>query len=200
MGVNEKSYDPKKHHIISNASCTTNSLAPVVKVLNDTFGIESLMMTTIHAYTSSQMLVDGPARKRRRGRAAAVSLIPTSTGAAKATTLVIPELKGRMDAIAVRAPISDGALTDIVVCLKSDVSRDIVNETLKDAANGALKGILEYSEDELVSADIIGNPNSGIIDGPSTCVIMNRVVKLLIWYDNEFGYARRMLDLASYIA
>jgi glyceraldehyde-3-phosphate dehydrogenase type I len=199
MGVNEKHYDPKKHHIVSNASCTTNSLAPAVKVLNDSFGVESMMMTTIHAYTSSQMLVDSPARKRRRGRAAAVSLIPTTTGAAKATTLVIPELKGRMDAIAVRAPIPDGALTDIVAFLKSDVSHDIVNETLKEAANGALKGILDYSEDELVSADIIGNPNSGIVDGSSTRVIMSRVAKILIWYDNEFGYARRMLDLATYM-
>lgn len=200
MGVNERLYDPQKHHVISCASCTTNSLAPVVKVLNDAFGIESLMVTTVHAYTSSQALVDGPARKRRRGRAAAVSLIPTSTGAAKATALVIPELKGRMDAIAVRAPIPDGALTDIVAYLKKDVSVEAVNTALKNAAKGELKGIIDYNDDEIVSADIIGNPNSGVVDAPSTRVIINRVAKVLVWYDNEYGYARRLLELASYLA
>ncbi|NDY71324.1 type I glyceraldehyde-3-phosphate dehydrogenase [Desulfobacter hydrogenophilus] len=199
MGVNEKLYDSQKHHVISNASCTTNSLAPVVKVLNDTFGIENLMVTTIHAYTASQALVDRPARKRRRGRAAAASLIPSTTGAAKATALVIPELKGRMDAIAVRAPIPDGALTDIVAYLKKDVSVETVNSVLRNAAGGALKGIIDYNDDEIVSADIIGNPHSGIVDAPSTRVVMNRVAKVLIWYDNEFGYARRMLDLAAYV-
>ena len=199
MGVNEKLYDSQKHHVISNASCTTNSLAPVVKVLNDAFGIENLMVTTIHAYTASQALVDRPARKRRRGRAAAVSLIPSTTGAAKATALVIPELKGRMDAIAVRAPIPDGALTDIVAYLKKDVSVETVNSVLRNAAGGALKGIIDYNDDEIVSADIIGNPHSGIVDAPSTRVVMNRVAKVLVWYDNEFGYARRMLDLAAYV-
>jgi glyceraldehyde 3-phosphate dehydrogenase/glyceraldehyde-3-phosphate dehydrogenase (NAD(P)) len=200
MGVNEKSYDPANHHIISNASCTTNSLAPVVKVLDDAFGIESLMATTIHAYTSSQSLVDSPARKRRRGRAAAVSLIPTTTGAAKATTLVIPKLEGKMDAIAVRAPVPDGALTDIVVCLKKDITVETVNSSLRNAANTKLKNILAYSEEELVSADIIGNTHSGIIDASSTRVINNNVAKVLVWYDNEYGYARRMLDVASYVA
>ena len=200
MGVNEKSYDPANHHVISNASCTTNSLAPVVKVLDDAFGIESLMATTIHAYTSSQSLVDSPARKRRRGRAAAVSLIPTTTGAAKATTLVIPKLEGKMDAIAVRAPVPDGALTDIVVCLKKDITVETVNSSLRNAANAQLKNILAYSEEELVSADIIGNTHSGIIDASSTRVINNRVAKVLVWYDNEYGYARRMLDVASYVA
>jgi len=199
MGVNERLYEPQKHHVISNASCTTNSLAPVVKVLNDAFGIEDLMVTTIHANTASQTIVDRPARKRRRGRAAAVSLIPTSTGAAKATALVIPDLKGRMDAIAVRAPIPDGALTDIVAHLKKDVSVETVNALLKNSAEGELRGIIDYNDDEIVSADIIGNPHSGIIDAPSTRVIMNRVVKVLVWYDNEYGYARRMLDLASYL-
>ena len=199
MGVNEKLYNPREHHVVSNASCTTNSLAPAVKVLNDAFGIEYLMATTIHAYTASQAIVDRPARKRRRGRAAAVSLIPTSTGAAKATALVIPELKGKMDAIAVRAPIPDGAITDIVAHLKKDVSVETVNAALKNAANGALKGILDYNDDEIVSADIISNPHSGIVDAPSTRVIMNRVVKVLVWYDNEYGYSRRLLELASYI-
>lgn len=199
MGVNEELYDLQVHHIISNASCTTNSLAPVVKILNDAFGIDSMMVTTIHAYTASQSLIDRPIRKRRRGRAAAASLIPTSTGAAKATAMVIPELKGKMDAIAVRAPIPDGALTDIVANLKKDVSVERVNATLEKAANGALRGVLDYNNDEIVSADIIGNPNSGIIDAPSTKVIMNRVVKVMVWYDNEFGYSRRLLDLASYM-
>ena len=199
MGVNEKLYNPREHHVVSNASCTTNSLAPAVKVLNDAFGIEYLMATTIHAYTASQAIVDRPARKRRRGRAAAVSLIPTSTGAAKATALVIPELKGKMDAIAVRAPIPDGAITDIVAHLKKDVSVETVNAALKNAANGALKGILDYNDDEIVSADIISNPHSGIVDAPSTRVIMNRVAKVLVWYDNEYGYSRRLLELASYI-
>jgi glyceraldehyde-3-phosphate dehydrogenase type I len=200
MGVNEVSYDSNKHHVISNASCTTNSLAPVAKVLNDTFGIDYLMATTIHAYTSSQAIVDRPARKRRRGRAAAVSLIPTSTGAAKATALVVPELKGKMDAIAVRAPIPDGALTDIVAHLRKDVTVESLNDALKGAANRQLKGILEYSDEELVSADIIGNPHSGIIDGQSTRVIMNNVVKVFVWYDNEYGYARRLLELADYLS
>ncbi len=200
MGVNEQIYDPKMHNIISNASCTTNSLAPVAKILNDEFGIANMMVTTIHAYTSSQVLVDSPARKRRRGRAAAASLIPTSTGAAEATAIVIPELKGKMDAIAVRAPIIDGALTDIVAYLNKDVSVECVNSALKKASEGSFKDIIAYNNDEIVSADIIGNPHSGIIDAPSTKVVMNRFAKVLVWYDNEFGYSRRLLDLASYIA
>jgi glyceraldehyde-3-phosphate dehydrogenase type I len=200
MGVNEQLYDAESHHVISNASCTTNSLAPAVKVLNDAFGIEYLMATTVHAYTASQALVDRAARKLRRGRAAAASLIPTSTGAAEATALVIPELKGKMDAIAVRAPIPDGAITDIVAHLKKDVSVQTVNAAYKKSAQGRLKGILDYSDDELVSADIIGDTHSGIVDGTSTRVIVNRVAKVLVWYDNEYGYARRLLDLADYIA
>ena len=199
MGVNERLYDSQAHHIISNASCTTNSLAPVVKILNDAFGIESMLVTTIHAYTASQSLVDRPTRKRRRGRAAAASLIPTSTGAAKATAMVIPELKGKMDAIAVRAPILDGALTDIVAYLGTDVSVDTLNKALKTAAEGTMKSIVDYNDDEIVSADIIDNPHSGIIDAPSTRVVTGRVVKVLVWYDNEFGYSRRLLDLASYM-
>ncbi len=200
MGVNDKLYDPQKHQVISNASCTTNSLAPAVKVLHDVFGVEYLMVTTVHAYTASQALIDKATRKRRRGRAASVSLIPTSTGAAKATALVIPELKGRMDAIAVRAPIPDGAITDIVAHLKKDVSVETINEAFKKAAKGELKGILDYSEDEIVSADIIGDTHSGIVDASSTRVIMNRVVKVLVWYDNEYGYSRRLLELSDYIS
>lgn len=200
MGVNEKLYDPREHHVISNASCTTNSLAPAIRVLNDAFGIEYLMVTTVHAYTASQALVDRAARKLRRGRAAAASLIPTSTGAAKATALVIPELKDRMDAIAVRAPIPDGAITDIVAHLKKDVSVESVNAAFKKAAHGELKGILDYTEDEIVSADIIGDTHSGIVDAASTRVILNRVAKVLVWYDNEYGYARRLLELADYIS
>jgi glyceraldehyde-3-phosphate dehydrogenase type I len=200
MGVNEHFYDAARHHVISNASCTTNSLAPAVKVLKDAFGIDYVMATTVHAYTASQALVDRAARKRRRGRAAAVSLIPTSTGAAEATALVIPELKGKMDAIAVRAPIPDGAITDIVAHLKNDVSVEVVNAAYEKAAHGELKGILDYSDDELVSADIIGDTHSGIVDGTSTRVIINRVAKVLVWYDNEYGYARRLLEMADYVA
>jgi glyceraldehyde-3-phosphate dehydrogenase type I len=200
IGVNERLYDAQRHHVISNASCTTNSLAPAVKVLNDAFGIDYLMATTVHAYTASQALVDRAARKLRRGRSAAVSLIPTSTGAAEATALVIPELKGKMDAIAVRAPIPDGAITDIVAHLRKDISVETVNAAYEKAAQGRLKGILDYSDEELVSADIIGDTHSGIVDGTSTRVIIDRVTKVLVWYDNEFGYARRLLDLADYIA
>jgi glyceraldehyde-3-phosphate dehydrogenase type I len=200
FGVNESKYDSKLHHVVSNASCTTNSLAPAAKVLNDAFGIEHLLATTVHAYTASQALVDRAARKRRRGRAAAVSLIPTSTGAAKATALVIPELEGKMDAIAIRTPVVDGAITDISALLNKKVSVESVNAALKKAAEGDLKGILGYSDDELVSADIIGDPHSGIIDAASTKVLLDRAVKVLVWYDNEFGYARRLLDLADYMA
>jgi glyceraldehyde-3-phosphate dehydrogenase type I len=201
LGVNEKLYDPVKHHVISNASCTTNCLATAVKVLNDAFGIEYLMATTIHAYTSSQAIIDRSSPKhRRRGRAAAVSLIPASTGAAKATQLVLPELKGKMDAIAVRVPVANGSLTDIVAHVKKDVSPEIVNEAFKKASQGEMKGILDYSEDELVSADIVGDEHSAIVDATSTKVLMNRVVKVLVWYDNEYGYARRLLDLADYIS
>ena len=200
MGVNEKSFDPKKHHIVSNASCTTNSLAPVAKVLNDAFGIESLMMTTVHAYTSSQALVDESARTKRRGRAAAVSLVPSTTGAAEATALTIPELKGKMHAMAIRAPVPDGAITDIVVRVGRQVTVREVNDILKIAAENELAGIMEYCEDELVSADIIGNLHSAIIDASSTAVVNGDVVKVMAWYDNEWGYARRLLDLASYIA
>jgi glyceraldehyde-3-phosphate dehydrogenase type I len=200
MGVNEDQYDPEKHQVISNASCTTNSLAPALKILNDAFEIESVLITTIHAYTASQAMVDGPARKRRRGRAAAVSLIPTSTGSAIATAQVLPELEGKMDAIAVRAPIPDGAITDIVAYVRKEVSVESVNAEFKKAAHGKLQGILDVTEDEIVSADIIGDPHSGIVDGSFTRVVNNRLIKALVWYDNEFGYSVRMLDLAAYMA
>ena len=200
QGVNEDSYNPKIHHVVSNASCTTNSLAPAVKVLDDTFGIEHLLVTTVHAYTASQGLVDRSARKIRRGRAAAVSLIPTSTGAAKATGLVLPKLKNKMDALAIRVPVPDGAITDIVAELKSNVTVDQVNEAFRIASMGELKSILGYSEDELVSADIIGDTHSGVVDATSTKVVDNKMVKVLVWYDNEFGYAKKLLELAEYIS
>ena len=201
LGINEKAYDPQKHHIISNASCTTNCLATTAKVLNDAFGIEYMMVTTIHAYTATQALIDGSSPKhRRRGRAAALSLIPSSTGAATATERVLPELKGKMSAIAVRVPVANGSLTDITARLKRDATSEMVNEAFRKAAEGAMKGILGYTGDELVSADIIGDEHSAIVDANATKVIMNRVVKVLAWYDNEYGYARRLLDLAEYIA
>jgi glyceraldehyde 3-phosphate dehydrogenase/glyceraldehyde-3-phosphate dehydrogenase (NAD(P)) len=200
LGVNEDKYDPVKHNIISNASCTTNSLAPVVKVLNEEFGVKHLLVTTVHAYTSSQALVDKPIRKRRRGRAAAISLIPTTTGAAKATELVLPEMKDKMDAIAIRAPVPDGAITDIVAELVKKANPGLVNHAFKEAAEGKLKGILAYSEDDLVSSDIIGNTHSGIIDAKSTKVIDDNLVKVLVWYDNEAGYAKKLLELAEYIS
>ncbi|WP_292518053.1 type I glyceraldehyde-3-phosphate dehydrogenase [Methanoculleus sp.] len=200
LGVNEGSYDPAKHTVISNASCTTNALAPAAKILNDTFGVERLMATAIHAYTATQALVDRAAKKPRRGRAAAVSLIPTSTGAAVATTRVLPELTGRMDAIAVRAPIPDGSVLDIVADLSRDATADEVNAAMKQAAEGPMKGLLMYTEDPLVSADIVGDPHSGVVDGRSTSVVGGRMVKILVWYDNEFAYAKRMVDIASYMA
>ncbi|MBN1882376.1 MAG: type I glyceraldehyde-3-phosphate dehydrogenase [Deltaproteobacteria bacterium] len=201
MGVNEDEYDGGKHHVISNASCTTNSLAPPAKVLNDAFGIEYLFATTIHAYTTSQGILDiakGPGKKRR-GRAAALSLIPSTTGAAKATAKVLPELKGKMDAIAVRVPVPDGAITDVVAHLKKKVTVEEVNEAFKKASEGAMRGILAFTEDELVSADILSDPHSCTIDASSTMVLMDNVVKVLIWYDNEYGYAGRLLDLAGFI-
>jgi glyceraldehyde-3-phosphate dehydrogenase type I len=201
LGVNEGLYDPQKHQVISNASCTTNCLATTVKVLQDAFGIEYLMATTVHAYTASQAIIDRSSPKhRRRGRAAAVSLIPASTGAAKTTQIVLPELAGKMDAIAVRVPVANGSLTDITALLKREVTKETVSEAFRKAAEGAMQGILGYSEDELVSADIVGDEHSAIVDAASTMIVDKRVVKVLAWYDNEYGYARRLLDLANYIA
>jgi glyceraldehyde-3-phosphate dehydrogenase type I len=200
LGVNEARYDPGKHHVVSNGSCTTNSLAPVAKVLNDSFGIDYLLMTTTHSYTSSQALIDKYTKDKRRGRAAAVSIIPSTTGAAESTALTIPELAGRMQAQSLRIPLPDGSITEIVAHLKKDVTVEQVNAAMRHAAEHGLKGIVEYSEDDLVSADIIGNPHSGIVDAKLTAVVAGRAVKMMVWYDNEYGYARRLLDLASYMA
>jgi len=201
LGVNEHLYDAKEHNIISNASCTTNSLAPPVKVLNDTFGIEQGFMTTIHSYTGDQRILDFPHKDLRRARAAAVSIIPTTTGAAKAVTLVIPELKGRIDGMAVRVPTPDGSLTDFTCILKREVTKDEVNNALRDAAQGRLKGIMQYSEEPLVSVDIVGNPHSSIIDGLSTKINgeHGNFVKILSWYDNEWGYSCRIIDLLNFM-
>ncbi len=201
LGVNEHLYDADKHNIISNASCTTNSLAPPVKVLHDIFGIEQGFMTTIHSYTGDQRILDFPHKDLRRARAAAVSFIPTTTGAAKAVALVIPELKGKIDGMAVRVPTPDGSLTDFTCLLKKYVTKDEINSTLKKAAENKLKGIMQYTEEPLVSIDIIGNPHSAIIDGLSTRVIgeHGNFVKILSWYDNEWGYSCRLVDLINYI-
>jgi len=201
LGVNHDEYDPQNHHVISNASCTTNSLAPAMKVLEDTFGVESALITTVHAYTSSQVTIDKKKPgKHRRGRAAAINIIPTTTGAAKATVEVIPSLKGKMHAMALRVPVPDVAVTDISVTLKKDVTAEEVNKAFEEAANSYLKGILGITYDEVVSTDMIGNPNSSTIDGLSTAVADGNKVKILAWYDNEFGYARRVLELTSLVA
>ncbi|MDO4786139.1 MAG: type I glyceraldehyde-3-phosphate dehydrogenase [Fretibacterium sp.] len=201
LGVNEKDFDPKADIVVSNASCTTNSLAAVTKVMHETFGIENLLATTIHAYTSTQFLVDTPQKGGgRKGRAAAVSLVPASTGAAKAMVPLFPDLKGKMDMIAVRVPTIDGSLTDANYLLKKSVTLEEVNGTLKKAAEGPLKGIVEFCEDEIVSVDIISNPHSSIVDAPSTKVLEGKLVKLMLWYDNEFGYSNRMLELAAYMS
>jgi len=201
LGVNEHQYDPEKHHIISNASCTTNSLAPPVKVLNDNFGIVQGFMTTIHSYTGDQRILDFPHKDLRRARAAAVSIIPTTTGAAKAVTLVIPELKGKMDGMAVRVPTPDGSLTDFTCWLEKETSTEEVNNALKHASETNLKGIMEYTEEPIVSVDIVGNPHSAIIDGLSTKINGERghLLKILSWYDNEWGYSCRLIDLINYI-
>jgi len=201
LGVNENEYNKEKHHIISNASCTTNSLAPPVKIINDTFGIEKGIMTTIHSYTGDQRILDFPHKDLRRARAAATSIIPTTTGAAKAVSLVIPELKGKLDGMAVRVPTPDGSLTDLTCLLKRNVTSNEINDALKKATETKLNGIMEYSEEPLVSVDIIGNPHSSIIDGLSTKVIGEKgnLVKILSWYDNEWGYSCRLVDLINYI-
>ncbi len=200
LGVNQNEYDPEAHHVLSNASCTTNSLAPAMKVLEENFGVENAMITTTHAYTSSQTTVDKRAKKRRRGRAAAVNIIPTTTGAAIATTEVIPALKGKMEAMALRVPVPDGAITEIVALLNKPVTVDTVNAAFKAASEGELKGILEFTTDEIVSSDILGNRHSSIIDGLSTAVVGDRMVKVLAWYDNEYGYSQRLLELADFVA
>ncbi len=199
LGVNEEKYNNAEHHIISNASCTTNCLAPVMKVLNDSFGVEHGLMTTIHSYTNDQRILDLPHSDLRRARAAAVSMIPTTTGAAKAVALVIPELKGKLDGGAVRVPTPNVSLVDVVCVLKKKVSKDEVVDALRKAADGKLKGILAMSDEPLVSVDFVGNNNSSIVDVDSTTVIGDNMVKVLSWYDNEWGYSVRCVDLVKYI-
>jgi len=200
LGVNENKYDPTSHHIISNASCTTNCLAPVAKVVHEKFGIRSAQMTTIHSYTNDQQLLDLPHKDVRRARAAALSMIPTSTGAAKAVALVLPELKGKFDGISVRVPTPNVSLVDVVMDLEKDATAEEVNRALKDAANEELKGILAYSEEPLVSIDFKRNSNSSIVDAEYTKVIGGNMLKVLSWYDNEWGYSCRVRDLIKYIA
>ncbi len=200
LGVNQHVYDAKKHDVISNASCTTNCLAPVAKVLHDSFGIIHGLMTTVHSYTSDQNLQDGPHRDLRRARAAAVSMIPTSTGAAKAIGLVLPALKGKLDGLAIRVPTANVSLVDLTVTVDKDAEVKSVNAAMKAAADGPLKGILAYSEGPIVSVDLNGDPHSSIFDAPLTKVIGNRLVKVFSWYDNEWGYSNRLAEVAAFVA
>ncbi|CAG9620721.1 type I glyceraldehyde-3-phosphate dehydrogenase [Sutcliffiella rhizosphaerae] len=200
MGVNEDKYDAENHSVISNASCTTNCLAPFAKVLNDKFGIKRGMMTTVHSYTNDQQILDLPHKDYRRARAAAENIIPTTTGAAKAVSLVLPELKGKLNGGAMRVPTPNVSLVDLVAELDKDVTADEVNAAFKEAAEGDLKGILGYSEEPLVSGDYNGNPESSTIDALSTMVMEGSMVKVISWYDNESGYSHRVVDLAKYIA
>ena len=199
LGVNDDAYDPASHHVISNASCTTNCVAPMAKVLLDSFGIVKGLMTTVHAYTQDQMLQDGPHKDLRRARAAALNIVPTSTGAAKATALVLPELKGKLDGYSLRVPVPDGSITDLVVELERDVTKEDVNAAFKAAAEGPLKGILYYTEDPIVSTDIVGSPASCTFDASITMAYGNQV-KTFGWYDNEWGYSCRLADLTALVA
>jgi len=194
FGVNDQSYRADKHNVISIGSCTTNCLAPVAKVLNDSFGIQKGFMTTIHAYTNDQKILDQPHKDLRRARAAAVSMIPTTTGAAKTMSLVIPELEGKLDGIAVRVPVSDGSLVDLVCLVNQEVTVADVNQAFKKAATGKMKGILEYTEDPIVSIDVVGNPHSAVFDGLSTMVMGKNLVKVFAWYDNEWAFSLRMVE------
>ena len=200
LGVNETAYDPSKHNIVSNASCTTNCLAPFVKVLHQTFGIEKGSMTTIHSYTNDQNVLDFPHKDLRRARAAALNMIPTTTGAAKAISLVMPELKGKLDGYAMRVPTPDVSVVDLVVVLSKNATTEEVNAALKAAAEGPLKGILAYTEDPVVSSDLLHNPNSSIIDAQLTKVLGGNLCKVVSWYDNEWGYSMRVVDLALFLA
>ena len=200
LGVNERRYDPQKHHIVSNASCTTNCIAPMVKVLNDEFGVEQGLMTTIHSYTNDQSILDQGHSDLRRARSAAVNIIPTSTGAARAVGLVLPDLNGKLNGMALRVPTPTGSVTDFVATLKRSASVEEVNAAYLEASLGALSGVLEYSEDPLVSSDIVRNPRSCILDALSTMTVGNNMVKVVGWYDNEWGYSCRTADLAAYIA
>jgi len=200
LGVNEKAYDPKQHHVISNASCTTNCLGPIAKVLHESFTIRKGLMNTIHSYTNDQRLLDLPHSDLRRARAAALSIIPTTTGAAKAIGLVLPELKGKLDGISLRVPTPNVSIVDFVAEIDKNTTREEVNAAMKKAADGPLRGILQYSEEPLVSVDFRGNSHSSILDAPYTSVIEGNMVKLLSWYDNEWGYSCRVVDLIKYVA
>lgn len=200
FGVNEATFDKEKHRIVSIASCTTNCLAPMAKVVHDRFKIVRGLMTTVHAYTNDQRILDLPHGDLRRARAAAVSIIPTSTGAARAIGLVIPDLKGKLDGIALRVPVADASIVDLTVELESEATSETLNAAFRAAAAGPMKGVLEYSEEELVSVDIIGNPHSSIVDGKLTSVLGGRFAKVFSWYDNEWGFANRLVDMLSLIA
>jgi len=200
LGVNEKTYDPKVHRVVSNASCTTNCLAPVAKILSERFGIKHGLMTTVHSYTNDQQLLDLPHKDLRRARAAAVSMIPTTTGAAQALHLVLPQLKGKLDGLAIRVPTPNVSMIDLTVELESDATPADVNAAFRTAAQGPLQGILQYSEDPVVSVDMNGNPHSSIVDAPLTTGLDKRMVKVIAWYDNEWGYSCRVRDLVKYIA
>jgi len=199
LGVNEHTYDPASMHIISNASCTTNSLAPIAKVFNDAFGIKHGLMTTVHAYTADQNLQDGPHKDLRRARAAALNIVPTSTGAAKAIGLVLPELNGKLDGYSLRVPVPTGSITDLTVVASRAVTLDEINAAFRAAADGPMKGILKYSDDPIVSKDITHDPHSSIYDAPLTKIIEDQV-KIYAWYDNEWGYSNRLVDLTEYVA
>ncbi|HEY8673237.1 MAG TPA: type I glyceraldehyde-3-phosphate dehydrogenase [Candidatus Dormibacteraeota bacterium] len=200
IGVNDSMYNPAEHHIISNASCTTNCLAPVAKVLNDAFGIETGFMTTVHAYTKDQMLLDAPHEDKRRARAAALSIIPTTTGAAKAMALVIPDLKGKFHGMSLRVPVPDVSLVDLTATLAKSATAEDINAEMREAASGKLEGILAVSDEQLVSMDFLHDPHSSILDAPSTMVLGDHTVKVLSWYDNEWGYSCRVVDLVDLIA
>lgn len=200
MGVNHRNYNPESHHIISNASCTTNCLTPVAKVVMDNFGIVKGLMTTIHSYTNDQSILDAPHNDLRRARAAAVSMIPTSTGAAKAISEVVPELKGKMDGMAIRVPTPNVSLVDVVFHLEKNTTKEELNSALRNAAENELKGVLQYTEEPLVSKDFNGNPHSSIVDGLSTNVIGGNMAKVLSWYDNEWGFSNRVVDLVNFIS
>ncbi|MFQ5912380.1 MAG: type I glyceraldehyde-3-phosphate dehydrogenase [Nitrospinota bacterium] len=199
LGVNDDHYDARNHHIVSNASCTTNCLAPVVKVLHDSFGVRHGLMTTTHAYTNDQRILDLPHKDKRRARAASLSMIPTTTGAAKAVTLVVPELKGKLDGMAIRVPTPDVSVIDIVAELEKETTEQGVNDALRRAARGRLKGILDVCDQPLVSVDFLGDPHSSIVDAPSTRVLEGRQVKVIAWYDNEWGYSCRVRDLVKFV-
>jgi glyceraldehyde 3-phosphate dehydrogenase (phosphorylating) len=200
LGVNEQTYDPARQHIISNASCTTNCLAPTVKVIHDTFGVEQGLMTTVHAYTNDQRILDVVHKDLRRARAAAVNIIPTTTGAARALALVIPELTGKFDGLALRVPVATVSVVDFVATVRRPASREAVNDAFKQAAGSRLRGILAYTEEPLVSSDFRGDEHSAIVDGLSTQALGNHLVKVLAWYDNEWGYSCRIADLTAFIA